>query len=155
MKAVALVMIFFTTLPPIINGDNPEETNLVPELPDASVKCGSCPCVNPCGSQQMLPPPEPQPSPSPPPPPPPPLPSPPPPSPPPPVTQYCPPAVGVVKSPPPPRFIYVTSPPSAVYHPFTLNIYSGGSGRRVGGVTGWIVLVGSAVLEWLLLGEWR
>ncbi|KAL7608527.1 hypothetical protein Lser_V15G12562 [Lactuca serriola] len=132
IQAVALFMIILTTLASMINGDNLQETNLVPELPDASIKCGSCPCVDPCGSQPTFPPP-PLPSPSPPPPPPP-LPSPPPPSPPPPATQYCPPAV-VAKPPPPPRFIYVTSPPSSVNHPFTLNVYSGSCSRRVGGVT--------------------
>ncbi|CAI9259490.1 unnamed protein product [Lactuca saligna] len=148
IQAVALFMIILTTLAFMINGDNLQETNLVPELPDASIKCGSCPCVDPCGSQPTFPPP-PLPSPSPPPPPPP-LPSPPPPSPPPPATQYCPPAV-VAKPPPPPRFIYVTSPPSSVNHPFTLNVYSGGCGCRFGGVTGWIFVVGCVVLEWLLI----
>lgn len=57
------------------------------KLQDLSMKCGECPCVNPCIHQ---------------------LPSPPPPPPPPPpatTTQYCPP-----QAPPPPRFIYFTSP---------------------------------------------
>ncbi|KAL4568857.1 hypothetical protein LXL04_024474 [Taraxacum kok-saghyz] len=145
MPATAIADNIYTT----INGENLQETNMVGELPDSSIKCGSCPCVDPCGSQQMLPPPStppPQPTPSPPPPPPPPLPSPPPP--PPPATQYCPPAV-VVKSPPPPRFIYVTSPPSSVNHPFTLNIYSGEGGRRIGGVTGRLFMVGCVALAWI------
>lgn len=53
------------------------------------IKCGSCPCVNPC--VQQLPPPPP---------------------PPPPKTQYCSPNV---LPPPPPRFVYVTSLPEQPY----------------------------------------
>ncbi|KAI4307630.1 hypothetical protein L6164_030798 [Bauhinia variegata] len=63
------------------------------------VKCGSCPCANPCVQQLPPPPPPPPPSPS--------LqncnPPPPPPSPPPP------------RPPPPPRFTYVTGAPGNVY----------------------------------------
>ncbi|KVI02775.1 hypothetical protein Ccrd_018935 [Cynara cardunculus var. scolymus] len=148
IQALALFMIIIShllTALPSINGDiNLEETNT---MPDSSIKCGSCPCINPCG-QQMLPPPPPLPSPSPPPPPPP-LPSPPPPQPPNNPITYCPPAVVVVKPPPPPpRFIYVTNPPASVYHPFTLRVYSGGGGSRFGG---WTVVVGCVVLKWLLL----
>ncbi|GAY43782.1 hypothetical protein CUMW_077180 [Citrus unshiu] len=65
-----------------------------PQIPDTSIKCGTCPCVNPCG---QLPPPPPPP--------------PPPPSPP--KTTYCPPQV---QTPPPPRFIYVTGEPGEIYH---------------------------------------
>ncbi|KAJ0042303.1 hypothetical protein Pint_18630 [Pistacia integerrima] len=58
---------------------------LVPPEPDSSIKCGTCPCVNPC---DQLPPPPP----------------------PPPKTTYCPPL-----APPPPRFIYVTGMPGQIY----------------------------------------
>ncbi|MFS8033565.1 hypothetical protein Hanom_Chr17g01571071 [Helianthus anomalus] len=150
IQSFAFIMIILATLLSI-KGDNFEETNLVPPLPDSSIKCGSCPCVNPC--EQLPPPPSPPPPPPPlpcppPPPPPPPLPcpSPPPPPPsPPPATQCCQPVV--VKPPPPPRFIYVTSPPSSGYHPYPLQIYSGVGG----GVTCWIVLVGCVVLQWVLV----
>ncbi|CAN0913741.1 hypothetical protein LINGRAHAP2_LOCUS28117 [Linum grandiflorum] len=89
------------------------------------IKCGSCPCVNPC--TQLAPPPQPPPSPPPPPPPSPPPPPycapivppppPPPPSPPPP----C---------PPPPRFVYVDyrppPPPPRFVYPYDWNYYNGG-----------------------------
>lgn len=81
-----------------------------------SIKCGECPCLNPCN--QQLPPPLP-------PPPPPPYCSPPPPPPPPPPAQYCsptPPAPALV--PPPPRFIYVTGNLHPTNDPFNLQIYS-------------------------------
>ncbi|KAI3813454.1 hypothetical protein L1987_18179 [Smallanthus sonchifolius] len=148
IRSPAFIILLLATLLSI-NRYNFGESNTVPQLPDSSIKCGSCPCVNPCDNPPQIPPPpppEPQPCPSPPPPPPP---LPPPPPPPPPVTQYCPPVV--VKPPPPPRFIYVTSPPSSVYHPFPLQIYSGVGGRRLGGVTWWIGVVGCVVLEWVLL----
>ncbi|KAI3665581.1 hypothetical protein L6452_44208 [Arctium lappa] len=143
IQAPALFIIIIShllTALPSINADNLEQTNMAPTpIPDSSIKCGSCPCINPCG-QQMLPPPPPPPRPSPPPPPPPTIP-----------VTYCPPAVVVVKPPPPPRFIYVTNPPSNAYHPFTLRVYSGGGGGGGGGFTGWIVVVGCVVLEWLLV----
>ncbi|KAL8266164.1 hypothetical protein R6Q59_003508 [Mikania micrantha] len=139
---IFIIIILATLLP--INGDTFDETNTVPPLPDSSIKCGSCPCINPC---ELPPPPSPPPPPPPlpcpsPPPPPPPLPPPPPPA------TYCPPVAA--KPPPPPRFIYVTSPPSSVYHPFPLQIYSGVGGRRLGGVGCWIVVVGCLVLDVVL-----
>ncbi|CAK9150640.1 unnamed protein product [Ilex paraguariensis] len=106
---------------------------LVPQLADPDIKCGACPCVNPCS--QQLPPPPPPPPPSPPPPPPPP----PPPSP---STQYCTPRT----PPPPPRFIYVTGPPGGLYptDPFNLAVYAG-AGREV--VMGLLPLIGCMLLE--------
>ncbi|XP_012089935.2 leucine-rich repeat extensin-like protein 6 [Jatropha curcas] len=67
-----------------------DPTLVPPELNTGEIKCGSCPCVNPCA----LPPPPPTP--------------PPPPPPPPPKTIYCPP---LQLPPPPPRFVYVTAVP--------------------------------------------
>ncbi|KAK7276268.1 hypothetical protein RIF29_17406 [Crotalaria pallida] len=107
---------------------------------DTEIKCGSCPCGNPC--DEILPPPPPPPSPQTPPPqlqpeplpeisspencdppPPPPLlpPPPPPPSPPPPPPSRPPP------TPPPPRFIYITGMPADAY-----NYYSAAQNRVVG-----------------------
>ncbi|CAL1390613.1 unnamed protein product [Linum trigynum] len=103
--------------------------------PTAEIKCGSCPCVDPCS---QLPPP---PSPPPPPPPPPPLPSPSPPPPqlqPPPPPPDCtplsppppsppPPRIVYVKPPPPPRFVYVTG------DPYDVDLYSGGERNVIDG----------------------
>ncbi|KAL5743418.1 hypothetical protein ACOSQ2_026534 [Xanthoceras sorbifolium] len=76
-----------------------QEQLLVPP-PDYNyngIKCGTCPCVNPCG---QLPPPPPSPPPPPPPPPPP-------------KTPSCPQQQQL--PPPPPRFIYVTGVPGEIY----------------------------------------
>ncbi|GFP78829.1 hypothetical protein PHJA_000026400 [Phtheirospermum japonicum] len=82
-------------------------------MPDLSIKCGECPCVNPC-SQNLPPPPPPSPQPPP--------------------VQYCyppPPPRFVYRTgippPPPTRFIYVTGAPKKLYpsdDPFNLQIYS-------------------------------
>ncbi|KAI3462599.1 hypothetical protein Pfo_019262 [Paulownia fortunei] len=111
----------------------------VDEVPDPSIKCGECPCVNPC-SQQL-----------------PPLPPPPPPPPPPPM-QYCNPppprfvyAAGVTP-PPPPRFIYVTGAPGNLYptdDPFNLQIYSNAAHDSIRNV-GAFLLVGCSALQLLV-----
>ncbi|KAL8117907.1 hypothetical protein AgCh_015698 [Apium graveolens] len=103
---------------PLVQLDQLAETE--PVIHDVSIKCGECPCVNPCSYSPPPPPPSPPP--------------------PPPPTQYCPP-----NAPPPPRFIYFTGPPPPrfVYfagppggdlypvenHPFNMVVY-GGSGRH-------------------------
>ncbi|KAM6546300.1 hypothetical protein CsatB_027036 [Cannabis sativa] len=55
------------------------------------IKCGSCPCTNPCEQQPTPPPP------------------------PPPKTPYCSPVAQLPPPPPPPRFVYVTSLPEQPY----------------------------------------
>ncbi|XXG83984.1 hypothetical protein AAC387_Pa10g1610 [Persea americana] len=92
-RNLLFVVVFVITSVIPISGDQPT----VPSPITAEIKCGSCPCGNPCGQQ----------------PPPPPPPSPPPPSPPPPPTipgiRYCPP-------PPPSRpYFYFSGPPGYVY----------------------------------------
>ncbi|KAJ6370898.1 hypothetical protein OIU77_001415 [Salix suchowensis] len=107
------------------------DQTVVPQEPDAGIKCGSCPCVNPCGG---LPPP-------PPPPPPPPHPPPPPPK-----TPYCTPL-----APPPPRFYYVTSVPGNLYE--TDPYYQWGlyDGARQNTATWLLLLVGLGVIELLVI----
>ncbi|XP_021296775.1 probable pathogenesis-related protein ARB_02861 [Herrania umbratica] len=68
---------------------------VVPQAPTTEIKCGTCPCVNPCDQQSLPPPPPPPPSP-----------------PPPPRFIYCDP---VPTTPPPPRFYYVTGVPGQLY----------------------------------------
>ncbi|KAL6325935.1 hypothetical protein AAG906_038426 [Vitis piasezkii] len=114
---------------------------LVPQVPDSSIKCMTCPCVNPCSDQHSPPPPPP---PSPPPPPPPPR------------TQDCgqqvppPPRFIYITEPPPPRFTYIISEPGNLYatNPSNLGFYSA-SGRNV--VIGFMVLVGCGILEVLIM----
>ncbi|KAM7524266.1 hypothetical protein LguiA_014168 [Lonicera macranthoides] len=97
----------------MFNATSTKKLDEVPSVPDPSIKCGSCPCVNPC-SQQLPPPP------------------------PPPTTnipamQYCsppPPRFSYVtdpQTPPPPRFVYVSGPPEDLYRtdPFNLVVYAG------------------------------
>lgn len=99
-----------------------DETPEAQPMLDTSIKCGECPCVNPC-TQQQPPPPPPK------------------------ITQYCPPQLIPQNIPPPPRFYYFTGPqvqyqqtpppPRFSYviggpqgklyptEPFTLEIYNG------------------------------
>ncbi|KAL6326010.1 hypothetical protein AAG906_038502 [Vitis piasezkii] len=99
---------------------------LVPQVPDSSIKCMTCPCVNPCSDQHSPPPPSPPP-------------------PPPPRTQDC-----GQQVPPPPRCTCITSEPGNLYptDPFYLGFYSA-SGRNV--VIGFMVLVGCGILEVLIM----
>ncbi|KAE8021999.1 hypothetical protein FH972_007840 [Carpinus fangiana] len=107
------------------------------EAADTEIKCGTCPCVNPCAQQ---------------------LPPPPPPPPPPaapkfnPATTYCTPA-----APPPPRFIYVTGVPAAgdlyVADPYNTWVYYSGAGRPNVIVGLWLLLVGCGVLEMMVIGR--
>ncbi|KAJ4848315.1 hypothetical protein Tsubulata_003703 [Turnera subulata] len=93
-------------------------------VPDAGIKCGSCPCVNPCA--QLVPPP----------PPPPPPPSPPPPK----STTYCPPL-----APPPPRFVYVTGEPGTVYETDPYDWFYNSAGQNF--VHWLLILVGMVILN--------
>lgn len=112
-------------------------------LPDPSIKCMTCPCVNPCSNSNQQPPPPPPPPPRPPPPPSP-------------GTQYCgqqvppPPRFIYITEPPPPRFTYITSEPGSLYasDPSNLGLYSA-AGRSV--IIGYVVLVGCGMLEVLII----
>lgn len=79
MKFIFLLLTLVPTS--AIRNEKFDESTVQP-MPEASIKCGECPCVNPCTQQQPPPPPPPQ------------------------ITQYCPPQV-----PPPPRFYYFSGPP--------------------------------------------
>ncbi|KAL5102052.1 hypothetical protein RYX36_006379, partial [Vicia faba] len=101
-------------------------TSLASQPLDIEIKCGSCPCGNPCSEEQSSPP-------QPPPTPPqeslplpyssPPNTNPPPPTPP----SYPPPPPPKLRPPPPPRFIYVSGEPTEVYY-----YYSAAQNRTVG-----------------------
>ncbi|EXC20660.1 hypothetical protein L484_027219 [Morus notabilis] len=86
---------FPSTTTPTSDAEKVEQKLVVPHHDvkeyNTGIKCGSCPCVNPC---VQLPPP-----------------------PPPPKTPYCSP---VVMPPPPPRFVYVTSLPEQPYQANTI-----------------------------------
>lgn len=123
-----LILFFLLSLGSVITEALDQVPNFVP--PDPSIKCGTCPRVNPCSQQQQLPPP--------------------PPPPPPPLIQYCSPQI-TMPPPPPPRFVYVTGPPGNLYptEPFYLGLYSGGQ-RHVGLKMIMPLVVGVLVLEFLL-----
>uniref|UniRef100_A0A2N9J0F7 Uncharacterized protein n=1 Tax=Fagus sylvatica TaxID=28930 RepID=A0A2N9J0F7_FAGSY len=118
-----------------------DQTNSLPDHEEANteLKCGTCPCVNPCEQQQPPPPP---------PPPPPPLPPPPPPQTPKnPSSQYFTPQA----PPPPPRFIYFTGVPGNLYNtdPYNTWVYYSGADRNV--IVGSPLLVGCGVLELIVI----
>ncbi|XP_022854252.1 wiskott-Aldrich syndrome protein family member 2-like [Olea europaea var. sylvestris] len=120
--------------------DDPLVAPAVAKVPEVSIKCGECPCGNPC-NQQL-------PSLSPPPPPPPPK------------NQYC----ATPPTPPPPRFIYVTGqmppppsrfiyttgPPGNLYRtdPFNLQIYSSAAHNNV--LVGLLLFVACGIMEFLV-----
>ncbi|KAK9271649.1 hypothetical protein L1049_002012 [Liquidambar formosana] len=106
---------------------------VVPQPPDAGIKCTACSsCENPC-AQQFTPPPPPPP--------------PPPPKIPPPENCNC--INPLPLPPPPPRFVYVTGPPGNMYpmEPYDLDFYSG-AGRSV--PVGLLILVVCGVLQLLV-----
>ncbi|KAF5479979.1 hypothetical protein F2P56_000759 [Juglans regia] len=109
----------------------------VPQEANAEIKCGTCPCVNPCAQQQMpLPPPPPPPAP-------PKNPS----------TQYCTPLAPPLP-PPPPRFIYVTGVPGNLYEtdPYNTWVYYSGAGQNVIGIMRLLLLVVCGVVELIVIG---
>ncbi|XP_052196113.1 leucine-rich repeat extensin-like protein 1 [Diospyros lotus] len=97
--------------------------------PNAGVKCGACPCVNPCNQQQPPPPPPSFPS-----------------------SQYCAPTPPMAMTPPPPRFVYFTDPRGYLYQrdPFDLPIYSSADWNLASPP----VLVGFGFLQLLLAALW-
>ncbi|XP_041002387.1 probable pathogenesis-related protein ARB_02861 [Juglans microcarpa x Juglans regia] len=109
----------------------------VPQEANAEIKCGTCPCANPCAQQQMpLPPPPPPPAP-------PKNPS----------TQYCTPLTPPLP-PPPPRFIYVTGVPGNLYEtdPYNTWVYYSGAGQNVIGIMRLLLLVVCGILELIVIG---
>ncbi|KAM3693906.1 hypothetical protein ACJW31_07G020100 [Castanea mollissima] len=113
---------------------------------DTEVKCGSCPCSNPC--VQQPPPPPPPPSPCPPPPPLPPTPN----NPSTDSTPYCPPFGPL--APPPPRFTYVTSVPGGnLYNTDPLNTWVFYSSADRNMIVGLLLLLGFGVLELIVIWE--
>ncbi|XAR72258.1 hypothetical protein NMG60_11018839 [Bertholletia excelsa] len=120
-KKVILVLCVITAIATPITGlvSRKLDESTVTGTPDPSMKCGSCPCNNPCAQSS-------------PPPPPPALPPPPPPPPKMPPTQYCPPPPC-----PPSSYIYITGPPGNLY---PIDTYFSGSSRIV--AVGLPVLIG-------------
>ncbi|XWS75556.1 hypothetical protein CRYUN_Cryun01aG0100400 [Craigia yunnanensis] len=121
-QSLLIVFLFFSISFPIpINASTKKLEEIVPvvvpQAPTTEIKCGTCPCVNPCG-QQSLPPPLP-------PPPPPPLP--------PPSFTYC---NTLPMPPPPPRFYYVTGVPGQLYtaDPDDRWTFFSNAGRNVAGI---------------------
>ncbi|XP_062152064.1 uncharacterized protein LOC133860490 [Alnus glutinosa] len=107
----------------------------VPQEADTEIKCGTCPCVNPCAQQLPPPPPPPPPPPA---------------APKNPSTPYCTP----LAPPPPPRFIYVTGVPGDLYvtdPAYNTWVYYSGVGRNV--IVGFLLLVGCGVLELMVIGR--
>ncbi|XP_021904597.1 probable inactive serine/threonine-protein kinase slob2 [Carica papaya] len=118
IMSTVLTLISFTVASNLTTSEKLDQTVIDPEI-----KCGACPCVDPCA--QLPPPPPPPPSPPPPPPPP--------------KTVYCNPV-----APPPPRFIYVTGVPGQLYYTDAdeWGFYSG-AGRN--GAMALMVLMGYGV----------
>lgn len=106
MSSRVIGILIFLAIAAPINGLNTRKLDdtTVPVPPDAEMKCGSCPCNNPCGQ-----------SPPPPPPPPPPPKKPPTPS------LNCP--------PPPSQYIYISGPPGNLY---PVDPYFTNTGRSLG-----------------------
>lgn len=111
----------------------------LPQEADTEVKCGSCPCSNPC-VQQPPPPPPPPPQP---------------PTPKNPSTPYCPPEDPFSPlAPPPPRFSYVTSVPGGnLYNTDPLNTWVFYSSADRNMIVGLLLLLGFGVLELIVIWE--
>ena len=147
---MVMLMIMLILLPtPLINASTSTSSErhdeiLVPQVPDSSIKCMTCPC-DPCSDQHPPPPPPPPPSPPPPPP----------------RLQDCgqevppPPRFIYVtgQPPPPPRFTYITSEPGNLYasDPTNFVFYSA---ARKNVIIGFVVFVGCGILEVLIMGFW-
>lgn len=100
---------------------------VVPQAPTTEIKCGACPCVNPCGQQSLPPPP-----------------------PPPPRFTCC---NTLPPTPPPPTFYYVTGVPGQLYgvDPDDSWRYFSNAGRNfVGGFVAFIWLWVVGALHYLL-----
>ncbi|KAB1997998.1 hypothetical protein ERO13_D12G055500v2 [Gossypium hirsutum] len=98
---------------------------VVPQAPTTEIKCGACPCVNPCGQQSLPPPPPPR-------------------------FTYC---NTLPSPPPPPRFYYVTGVPGQLYgvDPDDRWRYFSNGGRNfVGGFVAFIWLWVVGALHYLL-----
>lgn len=151
---ITIIFLFLHLLIFAAADDHGDDKSLVHNV---SIKCGECPCGNPCN--QLLPPPPPAASPPP---------------------KYCPPQTqpqpqpqpqspppprfiyytGLPQQsnnnipPPPPRFSYVTGPPGNIYppDPFNLEIYSKATTTRRNNNNN-ILFVGCGLLQ-ILLVSW-
>lgn len=144
--AILLSFSFLSLLLLLAHSQTSSPISIDPQNPDAEIKCGSCPCSNPC-IQQLSPPPPPPP--------------PPPPSPCTPTVSSRPPPPRFIytmssPAPPPPRFTYTTGVPGNLYEIDANNswyYFSGTTGTRPG-MAAVVVALGCGALHLMGFSKW-